>query len=119
DDIDLVAFARHEIREDEPVATPPFGAIGDLESAQPLRRKNRPMGDCAHEARRLRIDDEFTHFRIDAIGPDDDIAIDLYAILQSEADRAAQFLERHEPMIEGYSPRRDRSLSHCMHLAPL
>src|SRR6266478_3875550 len=117
DDIDLVAFARHEIRENMPVATPPFGAIGYFEPAQPLRRKDRPMGDGVDEARRLRVNDEFARFRIDAIGADDNVGIELHAVLENEADRTAQFLERHQPMIEGHRVRRDGSMHDRMQIA--
>src|SRR5947208_8983380 len=57
-DIDLVAFARHEVREDMPVATPPFGAIGYFELAQTLCLLNRPMVNITHDARLLRVTDE-------------------------------------------------------------
>src|SRR5207249_9519989 len=85
-----------------PGGAPPFGAIWYFESTQPLRRKDRPMSDGTDEARRLRVNDEFAHFRIDAIGADDNVGIDLHAVLKNEADRTAQFLERPQPMIEGY-----------------
>src|SRR5947208_12344017 len=51
-DIDLAAFARHEIREDMPVATPPFGAIRYFEPAQAFCRKTDPMHDGTAETRR-------------------------------------------------------------------
>src|SRR5258708_8426262 len=75
------------------------------------------MGDGAGEAGGPRGDDEFTHFRIDAIGADENVGMELHAVLENEADRTAQFLERHQPMIEGHRVRRDGSMHDRMQIA--
>jgi hypothetical protein len=63
-----------------PIATPPFGAIRDFETAQAFGRKDRPIGDRADEARGLVAKQILANLRANAVRTDYDVDFCLPAI---------------------------------------
>src|SRR5258708_36737106 len=106
-DVNLVAFARHEVRQDVPVGPPPLSAVRNLESAQPLGRKDRPLRYRTNESWRLGAEQTLAPLGPDAVGADNDFSFDPDALLESKTDLIALLVGSDKTMVQTRCPRGD------------
>src|SRR5258708_9882846 len=118
-DVILAAFARHEVRQDVPVGPPPLSAVRNLESAQPLGRKDRPLRYRTNESWRLGAEQTLAHLGPDAVGADNDFSFDTDAVLESKTDCIALLVDSDETMVESDRPGGDNAFQHAMQVAAM
>src|SRR5262245_4861215 len=105
--------ARNEVVDEVPAGSHPIGRVAaHPEMRNPLCRRQTAIGDIAGETRALLAEENAADRRVNPVGADEDVALDVRSVLECGADAAVSLGRAYATPPRLQHARRERAAQH-------